>query len=137
MRSGTKKATIDKYNTALRLLVSRINRGEKISKRSFTTEFHLSHNFIRACVDLGYIEDNGKGMLKSKLIIVQPIHARKILDHLSKYTTVQKKKTSTNNLSIAFDDYASKLSNGDLINELKKRGFKGKLKREIVETTEL
>ena len=141
MENNTSKKTINKYVITLKLLVSKINRGERVVRRDFTTQHHVTHNFIRGCIDLGYIEPKGK-KFKSNLSDVQPIHARKLAEKLNEFNVACKSKkneattllSNQNQLSLAFDDYVSKLSDQQLLDELKKRGYSGKIERKIVET---
>lgn len=147
---GVRKSTISKYMKALRDLLREIALGKEIDSTLFCNQRTISVGFVNAAIELGYIETaKYKNTYKSKLDndLVEAFHAEQIARLLAAKNRsskplkksqpiktwiepeesgcLQVAKDGGGYIEVGLQGYSTQ----DILNELKRRGYRGKVER--------
>jgi hypothetical protein len=139
--SKPRKSTIHKYELLLKSLIIKINKeGKLFQASSFCTTNKVGKHFTTVCKNLGFIIRDGNRATSIYTSVLNPEevntdHARNIAVEMLRYNvkhmTEYKEKeginiTSSLEKSLSKFDL-SKLSDEQLFDEIRKRGYKGSL----------
>ena len=151
-KSSPRQETIHKYTLFLKsAIIKMANEGTGFSVKEFIRENKLPVLFISKCVELGYINKIGdKRNAKFYPIVdfhdVTEYHGEQIAKSILNYNMGKSEQYKNRKMKIKEKEEVCKTdsesynlqyySSKSLIDELKKRGYKGLLKREVIETIE-
>jgi hypothetical protein len=147
--SQPRQETIHKYTIFLKSALVRIRKeGEQFSATNFTKSNRLPSKFIQECVNLGFIDKTGTVRNSRYFPILDfgtvcEAHGRALAENLLKYNYSHRNEYGMPTIEGVkkdvkiFDRTMSDLSDYSLIQELKCRGYKGDLRKQITEIVTL
>ena len=135
---GFKLPTIEKYTNALRLAIEK-TRNETFKGKEFIDKNKLPYEFVTACDRLNYIKQSGSRgnttyTTSLKAEQVEPAMTRRLLKEISAVREEKRQNKKFKKVRRSMElteielDY---LSDEQLFTELQKRGYEGKLTRNI------
>lgn len=129
-RGNFKLQTIEKYTDVLKTTIEAVINGEYKAK-AFSIKHGVPSDFSMAIVRLGFIEKKGEkanSVYSTKLRItdIEPKDGRTVLEEIAR---IREERAEVLNQP-AFKPL-NKLTDQELIDELKKRGYTGELSKKI------
>lgn len=135
----TSPETINRVYQLLKDFKVRCDHGIEINVKNLCRDSHTSTNMILTAIRLGYFEKIGHHKYKC---LTAEITSEMAINCIKTFNAAIKTKIKTNssvNLKIIpnrtkepNDNYISSYPDNELVSELKKRGFKGKLEKTTI-----
>lgn len=129
---ATRQRTINKYAESLKELLEVMEDNSNVSVTSFIRSHNLPGGFTQACSHLGYIKITGNRrscqyypLMNSQS--VEPRHGRRIAETVIELK--QKRQESKKDKGTYVKPDLTDIPAADLAQELKRRGYHGKLQR--------